>query len=65
LSLFDAHMVEILSERVQRVVVIRFAESRGQKSDEHDSFAMAERVQGRPKDSSVVPGGSGVRRERP
>jgi hypothetical protein len=37
-------LVEILSPHVAKVVVVHVSESRGQKSDEHDSFSLAERL---------------------
>jgi transposase len=39
-----AWLVEILSPHVAEVVVAHVSESRGQKSDEHDAFALAERL---------------------
>jgi transposase len=35
-------LVEILSPHVERIVVMHVSESKGQKSDEHDAFALAE-----------------------
>jgi transposase len=37
-------VLEILSPHVERVVVVHVSESRGQKSDELDAFALAERL---------------------
>jgi len=37
-------LVEILSPHVERIVVMHVCESRGQKSDERDAFALAERL---------------------
>jgi hypothetical protein len=37
-------LVEILSPRVERIVVTHVSESRGQKSDERDAFVLAERL---------------------
>jgi hypothetical protein len=39
-----AWLVEILSPHVAEVVVTHVAESRGQKSDEHDAFGLAEQL---------------------
>jgi hypothetical protein len=39
-----AWLVEILSPHVAKVVVAHVTESRGQKSDEHDAFGLAERL---------------------
>ena len=46
-------LVEILSPHVERIVVAHVSESRGQKSDEHDAFALAERLRTAAIDTTV------------
>ena len=46
-------LVEILSPYVERMVVTLVLESRGQKSDEHDAFGLAERLRTGAIDTSV------------
>jgi hypothetical protein len=37
-------LVEILSPHAEQIVVVHVSESRGQKSDQHDAFALAEKL---------------------
>ena len=46
-------LVEILSPYVERMVVTLVSESRGQKSDEHDAFSLAERLRTGALETSV------------